>query len=344
MSDQVSAPAPAAAPAAPAPQTSSDVTNNQFQTNIDDIAKAYDAKQAALQNPDAAPETTPQDPKAPPAKAVEAKKEEQKRIKQLKLKVYGQDVTEDLPFEIDDNPEVVEYLTKQLQMSKAAQRAMQEKGSFEKQVQSFVENLKGNTEAVLAQMGINPTEFAAKVLQAEIDKSKLSPEQRELQEYKEKAKKLEEEAKRKQIEFQEKEFQRNQQLEYTRIENEMIQTLDKSDLPHSPFITKRIAEYMYQGLQQGANLSPEDVLPLVREDYIKELQDTFKHMSEDKVEAFIGKELFNKVRKKNVAKAKSATPATVKAAMKEVAAASGKAKEAQTVEPKKINARDFFKF
>jgi antitoxin component of RelBE/YafQ-DinJ toxin-antitoxin module len=335
MSDVVNS-----APIAEAPVTSSDVTNANMQTSIDAIAKAYDAKHAAAQQPQAPAQEMPVQEQA---KKIEEKKAEAKKLKQLQLKVYGETVTEELPFEIDDNPQVVEYLTKQLQMSKAAQRAMQEKGSFEKQVQSFVENLKGNTEAVLAQMGIDPTEFAAKVLQNEIDKSKLTPEQKELQEYKEKAKKLEAESKRKEAEFQQKEFERNQQLEYTRIENEMLQTLEKSDLPTSPFITKRIAEYMYQGLQHNVNLSPADVLPLVREDYISELQSTFKGMSPDKVEAFIGKELFNQVRKKNVAKAKSATPATVKAAMKEVAAASAK-QDAPKADAPKINARNFFGF
>lgn len=333
MSEQAGAPAPQA-PSAP--------------TSIESIAAAYDAKHGAAtpqtsQPVSEAAQAAAGNPAEAPAKA-EAKKEEAKKLKQLKLKVYGQEVTEDLPFEIDDNPEVVEYLTKQLQMSRAAQRAMQEKGSFEKQVQSFVENLKGNTAEVLAQMGIDVTEMSAKVLQNEIDKSKLSPEQKELQEYKEKTKKLEEEAKRKEAEFHQKQFEDTQKLEYTRIENEMISTLDKSDLPHSPFITKRIAEYMYQGLQQGVNLSPEDVLPLVKDDYISDLQATFKGMNEDQVEAFIGKELFNKVRRKNVAKAKSATPATVKAAMKEVAAASGKAKEETPKAAPKINARDYFGF
>ena len=329
-----------AAPAAvEAPQSSSDVTNGTMQSGIDAIARAYDAKHAQQVQPEAVQEVAP----ITQQKVVEAKKEEAKRIKQLNLKVYGQDIVEHLPFEIDDNPQVIEYLTKQLQMSKAAQRAMQEKGSFEKQVQSFVENLKGNTASVLSQMGINPTEFATKILQNEIDKSKLTPEQKELQELKEVRKQLEADAKRKEAEFNQKEFDRNQQLEYTRIENEMIQTLDKSDLPHSPYITKRIAEYMLQGLQNNVNLSPEDVLPLVREDYINDLQSTFKGMSADKVESFIGKDLFNAVRKKNVAKAKSATPATVKAAMKEVAAASAK-QEAPKLDQPKINARNFFGF
>jgi hypothetical protein len=121
MSNQTQAPV---APQAPA--SALEVKSEQPQ-NVDQLAQKVDAIQRE-------PQTQEQ--------KIEEQKQEARKIKALKLKVYGQEIDEELPFEIDDNPEVVEYLTKQLQMSKAAQRAMQEKGSFEKQVQAFFENLK----------------------------------------------------------------------------------------------------------------------------------------------------------------------------------------------------------
>ena len=51
-----------------------------------------------------------------------AAKAEAKRIRELKLKVHGEELTEELPFEIEEDPEVVEYLTKQLQLSKGDRR------------------------------------------------------------------------------------------------------------------------------------------------------------------------------------------------------------------------------
>lgn len=298
--------------------------------NVNQLAQAVDAKLAG--QPEA------------PAAVVEAKKEEAKRIKQLKLKVYGQDVTEDLPFEIDDNPEVVEYMTKQLQLSKAAQRAMQEKGSFEKQVQSFVTNLKGNTAEVLREMGLDPVEFAAKVLEAEIEKEKLSPAEKRALEAEAKLKKIEEESKRKEEEFKQKEYEAYRKQIGEKVENDMIRALEKTDLPHTPYVADRIAKYMMLALNDPSGpveLSPEDVIPLVREDILRDLQGVFKGMSEDKLEEFIGKDVFTKVRKKNLEKVKTQTPATAKAAIKEV----GQQQKAQ-LKPKdepKMLAKDFFK-
>lgn len=322
MSIEAAAPA---APQAPAPSES------QALPDVNQLAQSVDSKL---------------NPQAPVTETVAEKKEEAKRIKQLKLKVYGQDVTEDLPFEIDDNPEVVEYLTKQLQMSKAAQRAMQEKGTLETKVNAFLQNLNGNTEATLRQMNIDPVEFAAKVLEAEIAKQALSPQERKNLELEAKLKHLEEENKRKEQESERREQEIRRKQIGEQVENQMIQALDKSDLPHTPYVADRIAKYMILALNDKdgpMELTPEEVIPLVREDILRDLQQVFKGMSDDKIENFIGKEIFQKVRKKNLEKVKSqpTTPATAKAAIKEVARdqkVSVKSKD----EPKML-AKDFFK-
>jgi len=316
------------APSTPqAPASSPDV--NQAQ-NIDQLAQSIDQKNSIQNNP---------------APITEIKKEEAKRLKSLQLKVYGQDVTEDLPFEFDDKPEVVEYLTKQLQMSKAAQRAMQEKGSFEKQVQAFVENLKGNTAAVLESMGIDPVEFAAKQLENEIEKQKLSPEERRNRELEAKLKELEESQKQKELEFRKKEFEAHRKQTAERVESQMIQALDKSDLPHTPYVADRIAKYMLLALNDEdgpVELSPEDVIPLVKEDLLKDMQQIIKGMSKDpnKLEEFIGKDIFSSVRKNNIEKLKKTTPASVNSAIREIGKEQKEA--AQPKEMPKIKARDFF--
>ena len=317
--------APAAAPeAAPAP------------TTIEQVAQQVDQKHAAAA--------------APPAPSVqEAVKQEVKRLKSLQLKVHGETITEELPFEFDDNPEVIKYLTNNLQMSRAANRAMQDKSGFEKQVQSFVENLKGNTAQVLQQMGIDPIEFAAKQLEAEIEKQKLSPEQRRNLELEAKLKEMEERDQKKDEENKKKEFESHRKAVGERVENQMIQALDKSDLPHTPYVADRIAKYMLLALNdrdeygnpRPMELTPEEVIPLVREDILRDLQQVFKGMSEDKLENFIGKDVFSKVRKKNIANIKTQTPATAKAAIKEVGSKNKPSTE-KPVEQKKINARTFF--
>jgi hypothetical protein len=270
-----------------------------------------------------------------PAQQAQAKK----MLKSLQLKVDGRTFTEELPFEIPE--EAAEYMTTQLQKGRAAEKRFQESRLLEQQVQQFVSELKGDTRAALKKMGIDPRDFAAQVLEDELKKAQMSPEQLEKMELEQELKRLQDESKQKEEEFTRREFERVTQQEYERIDNQMTSALDKSDLPKSPYVVKKLAEYMMIGAQNGIDLTAEDLVPIVREEIMNDLQTLINAMGEDKVENFIGKDVLNKIRKKNIAKSK-VNPATVlKAAVKDT----GKTGQ-KTAEParSKKDMKDFFGF
>lgn len=273
------------------------------------------------------------------AEAVEPPPAEIKRLNKLKLKVNGQEMEEELPFDFNDSPEAVEYLTKQLQLSKAAQRAMQDKSTYEKQVAQFFQSLKGNTKQALQEMGIDPKEFAASVIEEEIKKAQLSPEQRKQQELEDKIRELEKQREDEKEELTRKEMEQLQKMEFERIESQMSSAIEKSDLPKEPYIIRRIAEYMLIGAKNRIDLTPDDVIPLVREELLRDMNKIINSLPEDKAEEFIGKEVLNRFRKKNLAKAKQ-TGATVKAGIKDV----GTKPAASNQPEQKVNYKEFFKF
>lgn len=323
MSQQTAVPS---APQAPV-SLASEINNQPQSVTVDTIAQAIDNKNVTTQ----------------PSIPVEVKAEA-KRLKQLNLKVYGQEMVEDLPFELEDKPEIVEYLTKNLQMSKAAQRALEEKGNYEKGFTSFLENLKNNPASILKELGIDPTEFSAKHLEEEVKRQQLSPEERRALEAEEKLRQKETEYKNKELEYRQREFESKRQQIHDKLENQMIQALDKSNLPQTPYIADRIAKYMLLALNDSdgpVELTPEEVIPLVREDLKNELQQMIKGMNEETAEDFIGKDVFSKVRKKNIEKIKqTTTPATIKASIKEIGNT-----QKESVKPKeqpRIPMRNFF--
>ena len=269
-----------------------------------------------------------------------SEKAEIKRLNKLKLKVHGEEFEEELPFEIEEDPEVVEYLTKNLQLGKAAQRAMQEKATYEQQVKQFFQGMKSNTREYLMQMGIDPKEFAAAVIEEEIKKAQLTPEQLKEMELQEELKREREARQKEREEYEQRELSRLQQVEYERIDNQMTEALETSDLPKTPYVVRKMAEYMLIGSRNGIDLSAKDVLPLVRDELMTDLKSIINSLGEDAAEDFIGKEVMTRMRKKNVAKAKTMTPATAKAAIKEVAS-SAKPK----ADPKdKVDYKKFFGF
>lgn len=269
-----------------------------------------------------------------------AEKAEIKRLNKLKLKVHGEEIEEELPFEIEEDPEVVEYLTKNLQLGKAAQRAMQEKASYEQQVKQFFQGMKSNTREYLMQMGIDPKEFAAAVIEEEIKKAQLTPEQLKEMELQEELRAEREARQKEREEYEQRELSRLQQVEYERIDNQMTEALESSDLPKTPYVVRKMAEYMLIGSRNGIDLTAKDVLPLVREELMGDLKGIINSLGEDAAEEFIGKEVMTRLRKKNVAKAKNMTPATAKAAIKEVANNSKPKQESKD----KVDYKKFFGF
>jgi hypothetical protein len=267
--------------------------------------------------------------------AAAPKAEEKKRLKQLQLKIDGEELLEDLPFEVDE--EHAEYMKKNLQLSKKAQKSMQESANMKSQVQQFVDLLTKDTKAALKQLGIDPKQFAAQVIEEELAKEAMSPEQRELEEHKAELKRIQEERKREKDEFEKREFDRLQQQEYERIDSKMSATIEKSGLPKSAYVMKKMAQYMVDGMEMGVNLEPEDVIDLVKAEVHDDIRELVQSLGEDSVEQFIGKDVLDKIRKKNISKSKQ-TPAAVKAAIKDVGAKSKEAPKAQ----EKVDMKKFF--
>jgi hypothetical protein len=252
------------------------------------------------------PIETAQAPAAP-----ELTKAEIKYLNKLKLKVDGQDYDEELPFELPDDPEVIAYMTKQLQMSKMAQKRAQSYSDLEKNVNTFIEELQKNPRKTLSdpRFGIDLKKIAAEMIEEEINNSKKSPEQLKTEQLEAELKELKEGRDKEKKTSEEREFERLQQQEAERYDVSMSRALEKSDLPKSPYVVKKMADYMLLGLQNGIDVTPEEVLPLVREEIMEDIKSMFAVMPAEVVESIIGKDTIGKIRKKQVESAKKAAAA-----------------------------------
>lgn len=270
-----------------------------------------------------------------------------KTLKQLKIKFNGKESLEDLPFEIPDDAKSIDYMTRQIQMSKLSQSKAQEYSDLEKEVKSFVEQLKKDPRKVLSDptIGIDIKKLAAQVIEEEIQNSQKSPEQLEREKLENELRAIKEEREREKEDNKQSELKRLQQQEFERYDMLFTQAIEKSDLPKSPYIVKKMSDYMLMGLQQGIDVTPEDVLPLVREEMQNDLREMFAVMPEDVIEKIVGKDVINKIRKKSVAKAKEANaPLRPKSALETPAQAKeSSAKSGKSGKPgEKMTFKNFF--
>lgn len=245
-------------------------------------------------------------------------------LSKLKLKVDGKEYEEELPFSIEDNQAAKDYLTKNLQLSKAAQKRMQEYSQLEKEVRSFVEELKKNPKRVLSDpsVGIDIKKMAAEILEEEISNSQKSPEQLKLEKAEAELRSLKEQREKEQKELQEKENERLMEQEMINLDNWMSDAFEASDTPKNPFLIKRAASLLHSAVSaENIPLTQDTVkaaVKLAKEEMHSELREMFSLMGEDVVENIIGKDTINKIRKKNISKAKEKPPIPLQSGIKDV--------------------------
>lgn len=290
--------------------------------------EAVEAKEAAINA----------DPALSKAQKVEAKK----MLKELKIKFDGKEYTEKLPFEIPDEPDSIKYMQDQLQMNRLARTRAQEATEIKNQVDAFLKELKSNPQRVLTdpRIGIDIKKMAVDILEKEVADSKKSPEQLEREKLQAQLKEMQEQREQERKELQEREFSRLQEQEFERYDTMITKAIETSDLPKSPYIVKKIADYMLMGLTNNIDVSPEDVMPLVRDEMTNDLKEMFAIMPDEVIEGIVGKDVINRIRKKSVAKAKAAPAVASKA--KDVGAA--KSTDAKPTSKEKAGYKDFFGF
>ena len=283
------------------------------------------------------------DPNASKAEKVQAKK----MLKSLKVKFNGKEYDEQLPFEIPDDPDAVKYMQNKLQMDRLARVKSQESADQQKMIQQFLNELKKNPRKVLSDpsIGVDLKELAAQMIEEEIENAKKSPEQLQREKLEAELKAMKEEREREKEEFNKRELDRLQEQEVERYDMLIGKALETSDLPKSPYTIKKMADYLLLGLQKGIDISPEEIVPLVREEMQNDLREMFAVMPEDVIESIVGKDVINRIRKKNLQRAKAGNVQAVNAvsaakSTKDVGTVQQREKKA--VEKKKMS--DFFGF
>ena len=265
---------------------------------------------------------------------------EKKRINSLKIKYNGKEFEEKLPFEIDDDPAAIEYMTKQLQLAKMSQSKAQEAKALESEVVSFLQELKANPRKALANpmIGIDIKQLAAEILEEEIENSKKSPEQLEKEKLELELKAIKEEREREKKEAEDRAYQQTLERSYEKYENMLTSALESNpDLPSNPYIVDKMTKYMSIAVDAGYEPDMDIIANIVRDEVNNDVRHLLNVLPVEKVEALMGKDVLEKLRKNRLAAAKK-TPTPIKSIAKDIAPK----KEVKSEAAPKVTIRDFF--
>lgn len=268
----------------------------------------------------------------------------QEQLEEFVLKVNGKEIREKV------NLKDKERITKALQMEKAAQIAFNERAITAKQlqeiqldVQEFLGQLTENPMSIIMNPEFNLTreqkrQLAEAILKEDLEHSKKTPEQIEIEETKKRYEELLAEKEALELQRRSEEQQRLEQEAAIELENEIVQAIEIGQLPKSTYISKKLADLAYIAYSNGIDLSMKDLIPFVKQQYKKDIAEMLGILSDDEVEMLVSKDRIRSIRNKQIqaVKPKEGAP---KSPLKtqDTGASSKKTEEAQ-----KIRAKDFF--
>lgn len=262
-----------------------------------------------------------------------------KKIKQLKLKFNGKEIIEDLPFEVEEAH--ADWLVKQRQKAMLADHKANEYSQLEREIGQFIQELRSNPKKALANplVGVDVKQLAAQILQEEIEQSQKSPEQIERERLEAELRDIKEEREREKERLKAQELQILEERELERFDNLITEAISSSDLPKSPYVVKKMTDYLIMGIDAGLNVTPKDIVPLIREEIQRDIQEMFQVMPAEVIESIVGKGNLDKLRKKRVSNANK-PPVSVKKQVVDVQKTEKKTEKKE--EPKLM--KDFFGF
>lgn len=177
----------------------------------------------------------------------------------------------------------------------ASDEKFQGAASKEKMMNEFIARFKDDPDALYRHLGVDPVEAAKKRLAAELKRKVMTPQEREIAEYKEELEAFRKKEKdRADNEHKEKVTQLQTKYEQ-QYDKEMSEAIMASGLPKTPKTVKRCAEIAYRNLQQGYELPWSTIMEVVRSEYQNDVKELFGAADPDALMKLFGDDIAKKL-------------------------------------------------
>lgn len=206
-----------------------------------------------------------------------------------KVTVDGQDL------EVDEDE-----LRRGYAHNKAASKRMEEASMTRKEAEQVLRIFKENPREAFKMLGSDARKFAEQVINDELSEALLSPQERELRDYKSKVDKYESESRAAKEQYEREQLESSIAQQAEAIQADIIGSLESSGLPKTERTVSRMVYYMQAALQAGFNVTPKDVVDQVRADYKADLNSMLGGLPEDALEAFLGADVVKRIAKSTV--------------------------------------------
>lgn len=187
-------------------------------------------------------------------------------------------------------------------MAHAANDRFNEAKKMRGDVDKIIQNAKTNPIAALMDPAIGLTRDEVRVAlekwydQEFIQPDTLTPEQKRIKELEAKNKKYEDDELAKKTKDEETEHERAVAQHRTDLQQQIVETMEKSGLPKTKFLASRIAFYMRQNAQNKYDAPMEMIIKQVKAERSAELSDLGATATAPELIAMLGDAVINKIR------------------------------------------------
>lgn len=215
-------------------------------------------------------------------------------VKKLKLKIDGKDV---------ELPES-EVIARAQRESSSAKR-FQDASDLSRKAQEIIKQADEDPQGFFSKRGKNIREWAENFLMEELKREQMSPEQKKAHENEEKLRVFEKERKDAADKKLRDEQDEVRKKHHDRYDGLFQEALAKAGLPKTAFTVKRMAELQLVNLKKKLDLTADQLVKVVREDYIAEQKSLFGAMEGDQMLELLGPDIIKKLSKAQISKLKS---------------------------------------
>lgn len=222
------------------------------------------------------------------------KPEESESKREFKLKVNGKEETHD-----EDS------VTKWAQIGRAATQKLQKAADLERNVQGFIEQLKGDPFGTLAEMGVDVDAIAEQKLAKILERKLMSEEERRAVEMEEENQKLKSWKQQQEEQAERQRYEQEKQFYAQRFEQSIIKELEANSLPASKPMIVEVARYMKMARDKGIrDITPADVIPYVEKKIAESAKWLVGKYGGAKARELFGDQIFEDERKARIDKYK----------------------------------------
>jgi hypothetical protein len=193
-------------------------------------------------------------------------------------------------------------------MSYAANEKFTEAKQVRQKVDRIINTAKSNPiEALMdPELGLSKDQirdaFEAWYAKEFIEPEMMTEEQRKLKQYEEQLAKYREQEEKSRKQKEEEEFNKLTEQQRNYLQTQLIEAMDKSNLPKTPKIVQRIAFFMKQNIENGWDAPIDFIVRKVKEERQAEIKDDIQNASIEQLVDLFGEDAIKKLQKHAIEK------------------------------------------